>query len=202
MCVFCEILTGNAPAQWVNKPSDDGVAISCFHNRLKWAETMLLIVPNEHLTQKKYWKSNLIFDAIQLAIKLGDKFCRHSGFRIISNFGKAAHQSQNHGHLHMISGTPQQKGTSQEKYLDWIGEIGYKTIFQNNDNEILFMKIGNFESNREMWSSMKIKGLLDHAVLAGEKNFEKGFRIETYFEYDVTSPSLYLTGGSKIPLYM
>ena len=64
------------------------------------------------------------------------------------------------------------------------------------------MKIGNFESNREMWSSMKIKGLLDHAVLAGEKNFEKGFRIETYFEYDVTSPSLYLTGGSKIPLYM
>jgi hypothetical protein len=49
---------------------------------------------------------------------------------------------------------------------------------------------------------MKIKGLLDHAVLAGEKNFEKGFRIETYFEHDVTSPNLYLTGGSKIPLYI
>mgnify|MGYP002028266390 CR=1 FL=1 len=139
MCVFCEILRGNTPARWVKKPSDDAVDISCFYNRLKWAETMLLIVPNKHLTQNQYWKSNLIFNAIQLAIKLGDKFCRHSGFRIISNFGKAAHQSQNHGHLHMISGTTQQKNATQEKHLDWIGEIGYKTIFQNNDNEILFM---------------------------------------------------------------
>ena len=202
MCVFCEILRGNAPVRWVKKPSDDAVDISCFYNRLKWAETMLLIVPNEHLTQNQYWKSNLIFNAIQLAIKLGDKFCGHSGFRIISNFGKAAHQSQNHGHLHMISGTTQQKNATQEKHLDWIGEIGYKTIFQNNDNEILFMKVGNFESNRAMWSSTKVKGLLDHAVLTGEKNFGKGFRIETYFEHDVTSPSLYLTGGTKIPLYM
>ena len=102
----------------------------------------------------------------------------------------------------MISGTIEQKGTTQEKNLDWIGEIGYKTIFQNNDNEILFMKTGNFETNRAMWSSMNIKGLLNHAVLTGEKKFENGFRIETYFGYDVTSPSLYLTGGNKIPLYM
>ena len=202
MCVFCEILRGNAPARWVQKPSDDNVAISCFHNRLKWAKTMLLIVPNEHLTQNQYWKSNLIFDAIQLGIKLGDKFCGYSGFRIISNFGKVAHQSQNHGHLHMVSGTNQQANATKEKHLHLLGEIGYKTIVQNNNNEIIFMKIGNFYSNRAMWSSIKVMDLLEHAVLIGEKNFEKGFRIETSFESSITPPSLYLTGGNKIPLYM
>jgi diadenosine tetraphosphate (Ap4A) HIT family hydrolase len=35
---------------------------------------------------------------------MGERFCRN-GFRVLSNFGTDAMQSQPHGHVHVIGGT-------------------------------------------------------------------------------------------------
>jgi diadenosine tetraphosphate (Ap4A) HIT family hydrolase len=107
-CVFCAIVAGNSEARWEVRPDaggPDDAAIACFHNQLKWERVMLLIVPTRHMTQKEFWSSSVLVDAASLAVKMGDKHCGSDGYRVISNFGRVAHQSQAHGHMHVVSGT-------------------------------------------------------------------------------------------------
>ncbi len=107
-CIFCKIVDGTAPARQEHLIDDDGRLVSggrlvAFHNRLDWARVMLLIIPRDHITQAEYWTTDLLTDAAQLATALDDKQCPE-GYRLISNFGRVAHQSQEHAHLHLISG--------------------------------------------------------------------------------------------------
>ena len=69
---------------------------------------MLLIVPRLHMTQAEMWNDpDLIARAASLAVKFG-KGMAPGGFRLISNFGEDALQTQEHGHLHVVGG-------------DWLG---------------------------------------------------------------------------------
>lgn len=96
-CTFCDIVAGVEPAR-VHYQDDRAMV---FDNILTWAPVMLLVVPKQHLTQEELW--NDVNHYAQLAVKMGNQFCP-KGFRILSNLGGHALQSQPHGHLHVIGG--------------------------------------------------------------------------------------------------
>ena len=78
--------------------------IVAFRNQLDWVPVMLLIVPRKHLTQEELWRSgDLLARLGRLAVELGTERCP-GGFRVLSNFGPDALQTQHHGHLHVVGG--------------------------------------------------------------------------------------------------
>ena len=101
-CIFCRIVSGRAPAS-VRYQDED---ILAFDNHLDWVPVMLLLIPKRHLTQSELWTSGKLFARISaLALELGHQYCPN-GFRLLSNFGPDAMQSQAHGHLHVVGGQP------------------------------------------------------------------------------------------------
>lgn len=99
-CVFCEIVAHREPAVIVHE--DDEVVV--FRNRLNWVPVMLLAVPRQHMHQGELWTSDVMAKVSSVAAEIGAKFCPN-GFRILSNFGYDAMQSQAHGHVHILGGT-------------------------------------------------------------------------------------------------
>ena len=99
-CTFCRIVAGDLPAR-VFYDDDDFIV---FQNRLTWVPVMLLVVPKPHMTQQELWKCAERMARIgELAVRVGETFCP-DGFRILSNFGRLALQSQPHAHLHVVGG--------------------------------------------------------------------------------------------------
>ena len=99
-CTFCDIVARQTPAR-VRHEVDDILVID---NLLDWAPTMLLLIPKTHLTQSELWQSGDLLGKIgALAVKMGNRFCPN-GYRILSNFGHDAMQTQDHGHIHVIGG--------------------------------------------------------------------------------------------------
>ena len=92
-CVFCEIVAGRLPSRI--RHEDDEILV--IHNLLDWAPVMLLLLPKGHLTQVGLWRSG------PLLSRLGEEDCPN-GFRVLSNFGRDALQTQPHGHLHVVGG--------------------------------------------------------------------------------------------------
>ncbi len=99
-CVFCEIVAHREPADYLHE--DDDVVV--FRNRLNWVPVMLLAVPRQHMSQGELWTSDVMAKVSRVAAELGAKYCP-SGFRLLSNFGSDAMQSQAHGHVHVVGGT-------------------------------------------------------------------------------------------------
>ena len=100
-CEFCHVIAGRLPSRV--RHEDDEIMV--FDNRLDWVPVMLLVVPKKHLTQAELWSSGSFLSRMgELAVRLGEKYCPE-GFRILSNFGRDALQTQPHGHLHVIGGT-------------------------------------------------------------------------------------------------
>ncbi len=97
-CTFCEIVAKREPAEFLYE--DDEVVV--FRNRLRWAPVMLLVVPKRHMSQEELWQD--MGRVGEVAVKMGQAHCPN-GFRILSNFGRDAMQSQHHGHVHVIGGT-------------------------------------------------------------------------------------------------
>jgi histidine triad (HIT) family protein len=97
-CIFCEIIAGREPADVLYR--DDDVIV--FRNVLRWVPVMLLAVPTRHLRQHELWRDMAKVAAI--AVEMGERHCP-SGFRLLSNFGFDALQSQEHAHVHVIGGT-------------------------------------------------------------------------------------------------
>ena len=98
-CEFCQIVAHRIPRHVRFEDAD----LLAFHNRLTWAPVMLLIVPKVHMGQQEFWSSDLFPRAARLAIRLGEEDCLN-GYRILSNVGRNALQTQPHGHLHVIGG--------------------------------------------------------------------------------------------------
>ena len=99
-CTFCEIIARREPSRILYE--DNQVIV--FRNKLDWAPVMLLVVPRRHMTQTELWESGaLLADMGRIAVKMGQEHCPN-GFRILSNFGRDAYQSQRHGHLHVLGG--------------------------------------------------------------------------------------------------
>ncbi len=98
-CEFCRIVARQIPARVLFE--DDELIV--FHNRLTWAPVMLLVAPKRHVDQEAFWGSPLLARAAELALGIGRRECPQ-GFRILSNFGQDALQTQEHGHLHVVGG--------------------------------------------------------------------------------------------------
>jgi diadenosine tetraphosphate (Ap4A) HIT family hydrolase len=65
---------------------------------------MLMVVSRRHMTQDELWGSGDLMSKIaELAVQMGHDYAP-DGFRILSNFGNDALQTQPHGHLHVIGG--------------------------------------------------------------------------------------------------
>ncbi len=208
-CVFCKIVDGDTEAKWEARPTGDS-RIACFHNRLKWARVMLLIVPTEHISQQELWSSDVLIDAARLTVEMGDKHCGDEGYRAISNFGLQAHQSQSHGHIHVISGTSRQ-----------INAAARKANLSNSDGTV----VDEFEveetpfaarisqstsmSQREMWSSAQILTTSLAALETTETYSPEGYRLLSSFEPAVGTDlagdnpgGLFLLGGGQLGLYV
>lgn len=99
-CAFCEIIAGRLPSRKIRE--EDGVIV--FHNRLDWLPLQILIVPTAHMTQEELWTSgDLLARMGALAVELGREYCP-DGYRIVSNIGRDALQTQPHAHIHVIGG--------------------------------------------------------------------------------------------------
>ena len=98
-CIFCQIIAGEAEATFYRR-EDDFVVIK---NKLTWVPVMLLGIPTTHLTQQELWQSPVLPKIGQALSELGEKMTP-GGFRVLSNFGPDAMQSQLHGHVHLIGG--------------------------------------------------------------------------------------------------
>jgi histidine triad (HIT) family protein len=97
-CVFCEIIARREPAEILFE--DEEVIV--FRNRLRWVPVMLLAVPKRHILQGDLWDS--MGRVGKVAVDMGLEHCP-GGFRLLSNFGRDAMQSQEHAHVHVIGGT-------------------------------------------------------------------------------------------------
>ncbi len=101
-CTFCEIIAERLPSDRIHE--EEGILV--FRNRLNWFPVQIMIVPTEHLTQEELWKSGELMARVgRIAVRLGSELCP-DGYRIVSNFGEDALQTQFHGHVHIIGGAP------------------------------------------------------------------------------------------------
>jgi histidine triad (HIT) family protein len=98
-CVFCNIVAGREPANVVYQ--DDEIIV--IQNILRWVPVMLLAMTKEHTTQTELWEKH-IGRVGAVASEIGRQLCP-GGFRLLTNFGYDAMQSQDHGHLHILGGT-------------------------------------------------------------------------------------------------
>ncbi len=97
-CVFCAIVHREEPAT-IHYETEE---IIVFENNLRWTPVMLLVTPKPHVSQAEMWRSWM--DRVApLAVRLGQELCP-KGFRLLSNLGSDAMQSQDHGHLHILGG--------------------------------------------------------------------------------------------------
>jgi histidine triad (HIT) family protein len=97
-CVFCNIVAGEEPANIIYQDDD----IIVIQNVLRWAPIMLLAMTKNHTTQAELWSEHI--GAVgRIGAQLGQQLCPR-GFRLVTNFGYDAMQSQDHGHLHIIGG--------------------------------------------------------------------------------------------------
>ena len=97
-CTFCRIAAHEEPAEILFE--DDEVMV--FRNRLHWVPLMLLVIPKEHRSQEEVWEK--MGHIGEVAVEMGRTHCPN-GFRLLSNFGSDAMQSQSHGHIHVLGGT-------------------------------------------------------------------------------------------------
>ncbi len=98
-CKFCEIVSRRSPAT-IRYEDDEIIVID---NVLQWAPVMLLVMPKAHLSQKELWSNGTMARVGRAAVEMGEQFCP-TGYRLLSNFGHDAMQSQEHGHLHVLGG--------------------------------------------------------------------------------------------------
>jgi len=114
-CVFCDIVAHKPwePAAFVYEDCE----VAVFHNVLGWIPVMLLAVPRgrvagssgmgeRHYEQHDLWRSMGRLGAVAMA--LGRAHCRFDDepqFRLVSNIGSLALQTQSHAHLHIL-GSP------------------------------------------------------------------------------------------------
>ena len=101
-CVFCEIIGGNVPGNILYK--DDDLLVFDNHLHGLWVPVMLLVVPRRHYSQEEFWTSDEFAAAAKIAVRMGSQYCP-DGYRLITNVGSQAMQSQSHGHIHVIGGT-------------------------------------------------------------------------------------------------
>ena len=222
-CTFCRIVAGRETARWVSPPDPDvqarltagwapgleGGGAACFANRLRWERVMLLSAPLGHLTQQEMWRGPSIGAVARLAVEIGLDQCPE-GFRLLSNFGRAAHQSQPHAHLHIVSGTADQLERAPRN------DAGLSEVFRpHRVSEVadpsapftLALAPEREQSQLGFWESELLPSVARKAVDFAEARSPAGYRILANFlpaknAKDGGDAGIYIQGGGQLGLYV
>jgi histidine triad (HIT) family protein len=103
-CLFCRIVRREIPAQVVHE--DEQALV--FKDVNPQAPTHLLVVPKRHLgslLDSVEGDAALLGHLQRTACRVAEK-ARLSSFRLVTNNGKAAGQSVDHLHYHLLAGRP------------------------------------------------------------------------------------------------
>ncbi len=218
-CIFCQIVNGSAPSRQEYLIDDEGQLISgsnliAFHNRLDWARVMLLIVPRNHITQAEFWTTDLLREAARFATAIGDKQCPE-GYRLISNFGRPAHQSQEHAHMHLVSGADtdlpatfgQDAGDPQAKPL--LDRPLVRITPASVPGVPLAVRItaAGAATQSQLWRGDNFLECGQAAIEYASENTPEGFRLISNFQSPASEykgggdAALLLLGGGQLDLY-
>jgi len=103
-CVFCKILSGEAPANIIYR--DDRV--TAFRDIHPIARTHILIIPNRHIASineleasEESLVGHMLMVAKELAVQEG---AAEKGYRLMINTGLDGGQTVHHLHVHLIAG--------------------------------------------------------------------------------------------------
>ena len=208
-CVFCQIINGDSFARWEKHATNQTDAV-CFHNRLKWAKVMLLVVPAKHMTQGELWSSSTLMECAKLAVEMGDKHCSQYGYRVIANFGRKAHQSQIHAHLHVVSGISRQ--IKESTFKSNINKRNDLVTEEYSITETPFtarISSSTGTKQREMWSTELINTAAQEALKLSRQRSPDGYRLMASFDPSNnyvcagSNPSeLFFMGGGQLGLYI
>ena len=204
-CVFCRIVAGESDARWEQK--DTGRGAVCFYNRLRWERVMLLVVPPDHMTQQELWRGTALTDAAGLAVEMGEALCPE-GFRILSNFGRDAHQSQDHAHIHVISGLAQNIATASASG-DIIEHRGVTRQPHRVEDAPMAERFAHRSSasQRELLAGSDLGTVARVAMGAARTWSSGGFRLKANYAGEENAvgggpPGLFALGGGPLKLYV
>jgi histidine triad (HIT) family protein len=200
-CVFCEIIARREPA--IIEYEDDDVLV--FHNRLDWADVMLLAVPKQHLYQDELWTTDVMAKVSRVAVQMGERHCP-KGFRIVSNFGAHAMQSQPHAHVHVVD------GKHLRRYPKTPADVHYEeervVVFHNKvQREPVTLLVTPREPlpQSELWRSDVINDIGRVATTLGGEHCGAGFRLFSDFGLEPspadTEGHLHVIGGTYLGEY-
>ncbi len=103
-CIFCRIIKGELPADFIYRDEDMVV----FHDRYPKAPVHVLLVPVEHIESVNSLRdehsaiiSKMVLKAKDIAQSLG---IHDSGYKLVINVGSGAGQIIFHLHVHLIGG--------------------------------------------------------------------------------------------------
>ncbi len=103
-CIFCKIIKGESPANFVYKNGD----IVAFYDIKPSAPVHVLIVPVEHIESVNALEerhgailAKMVLKAREIAKLLG---IAESGYKLVINVGRGAGQIVFHLHIHLIGG--------------------------------------------------------------------------------------------------
>ncbi len=222
-CTFCRIVAGRAPARWVLAPDPDiqvrlnagwapgrdGGGAACFANRLRWERVMLLVVPLGHLTQQEMWRGPGLGAVAKLAVEIGLRQCCE-GFRLLSNFGLAAHQSQSHAHMHIVSGIADDLDRAPRTDSPLSADsrpIRISEVADSSAPWTLVMAPEREESQIAFWESALLASAARKAVDFAEARSPAGYRFVANFlpaseARHGGGAGMYVQGGGQLGLYV
>lgn len=222
-CTFCRIVAGLEPARWVSPPDPDvqaclkagwapgldGGGAVCFANRLRWERVMLLATPLGHLTQQQMWRGPSIGAVARLAVGIGLEQCPE-GFRLLSNFGRAAHQSQPHAHLHIVSGTADDLERAPRNNAGIYEDFQPFRVMEIDEPSAPFtLRVApeRDQSQVGFWESELLLSAARKAVDFAEARSPAGYRILANFlpANDANgggTAAIYIQGGGQLGLYV
>lgn len=222
-CVFCRIVAGDEAARYVApggletaKRADlkpEGVL--AFRNRLTWVPVMLIVVPVGHPTQEELWTNPELFvPAVRHALALGEEHCAGGGeggtpgegFRLVSNFGRVAHQSQEHGHIHVISRPESEPMPAVEDGAAPLSSRNGVAVHPADAVSAPWsvrLTLEGASSQREMWQEERFPELVAAAVDLSEEESPEGFRFAADFQPapGLGPPGFFVLGGGPLDLY-
>ena len=187
-----------------------------FRNRLTWLRVMALVVPPGHPSQEQFWGDRELYvPLIPYALSLGRELTIDNvpddvtpgGFRAISNFGRIAHQSQDHAHVHVISRPdyePMPKAVEGAAPLDTSsGDVIVEPAEVLSAPWSVRLTLSDTATQEQMWADERIADLVDAAVLLAEDESPEGFRFAAEFlpEQGMGPAGLYILGGGPLDLY-
>jgi histidine triad (HIT) family protein len=102
-CLFCRIASRDVPAQLVLDRDD----VLAFRDVNPQAPTHILVIPKEHIASLEAVGDHhgpLLSSLVAAANEVAREDGVAGGFRLVTNIGRAAGQSVDHLHLHVLGG--------------------------------------------------------------------------------------------------